>query len=311
LAKEYEAEDQGKALPALRMKSYFKKAVSGVARFRRWLEGRTFTSCRDWYEVLCRKLHKSLGKSAQAAHDQELDREASGRDGTKSSWQSSRSGYGGGDRGGYGGGDRGGRGGSTYRGGARGGASGTTGPTRGSENFRNFSGDRQDARANAHTAGVGIPPHSGGVEPMNSDRLRSPERRRGNFRGGSGTMHGTRRLSSAGADGRQVNSGAEETKEKLPKGARWHDSAMGLLRCRDPDCGTRQDVPFCQGCALHGHDRQFCFKAGEPRFNPSGYWCVNKPNEAPIEGLGRRREGTVGSPLATSRGNMMDATQKQ
>ena len=207
--------------------------------------------------------------------------------------------------------DRGGRGGSTYRGGARGGASGPTGPARGSENFRNFSGDRQDARANAHTAGVGIPPHSGGVEPMNSDRLRSPERRRGNFRGGSGTMHGVRRFSSPGADGRQVNSSAEETKEKLPKGARWHDSTMGVLRCRDPDCGTRQDVPFCQGCALHGHDRQFCFKSGEPRFNPSGYWCVNKPNEAPIEGLGRRREGTVGSPLATSRGNMMDATQKQ
>jgi hypothetical protein len=310
LAKEWEAEEQGKSLPSLKMKSYFKKAVSGVARFKRWLEGRTFTNCRDWYEVLCRKLHKSLGKSAQAAHDQELDREASGRDGGKSGWQSSRSSYGGGDRGGYGGGDRGGRGGSAYRGGARGGASGPTGPTRGSENFRIFSGDRQDARANAHTAGVGIPPHSGGVEPMNSDRVRSPERRRGNFRGVSGMMHGIRRLSSPGVDSRQVNSSAEETKEKLPKGARWHDSTMGVLRCRDPDCGTRQDVPFCQGCALHGHDRQFCFKSGEPRFNPSGYWCVNKPNEAPIEGLGRRREGTVGAPLATSRGNMMDATQK-
>jgi hypothetical protein len=149
------------------------------------------------------------------------------------------------------------------------------------------------------------------VESMNSERLRSPEGRRGSFRGGRGTLTGIRRVPGGGGEGRQVNSSAEETKEKLPKGARWHDSRMTVLRCRDPDCGTRQDVPFCQGCALHGHDRQFCFKSGEPQFNPSGYWCVNKPNEAPIEGLGRRREGVASPSSATSRGNMMDATQKQ
>jgi hypothetical protein len=158
---------------------------------------------------------------------------------------------------------------------------------------------------------VGIPPHSGGVEPMNSDRLKSPERRRGNFRGGPEGLRGVRRLPGMGGEMRPVNSAAEETREKLPKGARWHDSKMENLRCRDPDCGTRQDVPFCQGCALHGHDRQYCFKAGEPRFNPTGYWCVNRPNEMPIEGLGRRRESMTSPPVATSRSNMLDASQKQ
>jgi hypothetical protein len=109
-----------------------------------------------------------------------------------------------------------------------------------------------------------------------------------------------------GGTNRQVSSNAEETKEKLPKGPRWHDSTMKCLKCRDPDCGTRQDVPFCQGCAMHGHDRPFCYKAGEPLFNPSGYWCVNRPNENPIEGLGKRREGVA--PIATSRSNMLDAS---
>jgi len=101
----------------------------------------------------------------------------------------------------------------------------------------------------------------------------------------------------------------EESKAKLPKGPRWHDSAMEKCRCRDPDCGLRQDVPFCQGCGMHGHDRPFCFKSGEPKFNPTGYWCVNRPNEAAIEGLGQRRDSS--SSFATARGNLMDARQKQ
>jgi hypothetical protein len=151
---------------------------------------------------------------------------------------------------------------------------------------------------------VGISPHSGGLETMHSERQ---EQLRGGARGDRGALRGVRRVGFAGGGtNRQVNSGAEETKEKLPKGPRWHDSKMASLRCRDPDCGTRQDVPFCQGCALHGHDRQFCYKAGEPLFNPSGYWCVNRPNENPIEGLGKRREGAA--PIATGRSNMLDAS---
>ena len=53
--------------------------------------------------------------------------------------------------------------------------------------------------------------------------------------------------------------------------------------------GLRQDVPFCQGCGMHGHDRPNCYKSGEPWFNPTGYWCINRPNENPIEGLGGQR----------------------
>jgi hypothetical protein len=58
---------------------------------------------------------------------------------------------------------------------------------------------------------------------------------------------------------------------------------------------------------MHGHDRPYCFKAGEPLFNPTGYWCVNRPNERPIEGLGRRQQDR--STVATGRSNMLDASQ--
>jgi hypothetical protein len=314
LAKEREAEEQGKELPSQKMKAYFKKAVAGVARFRRWLEGRTFTSSKDWYGILCRKLHRSLGKTAEAAHDRELEGGDRGRDGDRGNGGS-------GWRGGRGGsspttfGERGGRGGGGYRGGRGGSAPASGSTTRDSwlGNSQKFSDSGADARANAHTAGVGIPRHSGGVEPMESSNPRSPERQRGASRG-RGSFQTSPFRGSRGGDsdrsGRQgpVNPMSEESKEKLPKGARWHDSAMSTCACRDPDCGTRQDVPFCQGCGMHGHDRPYCFKAGEPRFNPTGYWCVNKPREHPIEGLGRRQQSS--SSVATGRSNMLDASQQ-
>jgi hypothetical protein len=299
LAKEREATDEGKALPALKMKSYFKKAVAGVPRFRRWLEGRTFVSCKDWYGVLCRKLHRTLGQHAEAAYDKEREGEHREHGGYSRG--------GGVYRGGYGGSGSGvARGGGAYRGGRGGGATeATTGTTRSSRWGEKFDGKNSDAdsraRLNAHTVGVGISPHSGGMETMHSE---SPAQRHGDVRGGRGVLRGIRRVT--GGTNRQVNSTAEETKEKLPKGPRWHDSKMASLRCRDPDCGTRQDVPFCQGCGLHGHDRPFCYKAGEPLFNPSGYWCINRPNENPIDGLGKRREGSA--PIAMSRSNMLDAS---
>lgn len=301
LAKEREAADEGKALAPLKMKSYFKKAVADVPRFRRWLEGRTFVSCKDWYGVLCRKLHKTLGQHAEAAYDKERE------EGHREHGGYSRGG--GSPRGGYGGSGGGAaRGGGAYRGGRGGGATdATTGTTRPSRWGGKFDGKNSDAdsgaRVNAHTAGVGISPHSGGLETMHSERQ---EQLRGGARGGRGALRGVRH--AAGGVNRQVNSSAEETKEKLPKGPRWHDSKMASCRCRDPDCGTRQDVPYCQGCGLHGHDRPFCYKAGEPLFNPSGYWCVNRPNENPIEGLGKRREGAA---VATGRSNMMDASSSQ
>ena len=310
LAKEREAEEQGKALPAQKMKAYFKKAVGGVARFKRWLEGRTFTSSKDWYGVLCRKLHRSLGKSAEAEYDREREGGDRGRDGGRDGGNS-----GGSWRGGRGGGaspsgsERGGRGGGAYRGGRGGsgstGLGGSSGRESGSGKFVKVSDSAPDARANAHTAGVGIQKHSGGVEPMES-----PERQRGALRGMRGGQRGSPgrfgRSSESDRTNRQVNPVSEESKEKLPKGPRWHDSKMSSLGCRDPDCGTRQDCPFCQGCAMHGHDRPYCYKAGEPQFNPSGYWCVNRPNGPPIEGLGRRSQDR--SSVATGRSNMLDAS---
>jgi hypothetical protein len=315
LAKEREAEEQGKALPAQKMKSYFKKAVAGVARFRRWLEGRTFISSKDWYGVLCRKLHCSMGKSAEAAYDRDREGNDRGREGGDG-------GYGGGWRSGRAesglSGERSSRGGGAYRGGRDGGSStgglsrvGTSSRESRPGNFGKISDSSTHVRANAHMAGVGIPPHSGGLEPMESTNLRSPDRMRGPLRGVRGGQRGSPvRFGQGDRAGRQVNPVAEESKEKLPKGPRWHDSKMSACECRDPDCGTRQDVPYCQGCGMHGHDRPYCFKAGEPMFNPSGYWCVNKPNERPIEGLGRRRSQDRVS-VATSRSNMMDASSQQ
>jgi len=317
LAKEREAEEQGKALSMQKMKSYFKKAVSGVARFKRWLEGRTFISSKDWYGVLCRKLHSSLGKTAEAAHDREQEGGDRGRDGDRggsgSNWRGGRGGSAPPPRS-----ERGGRGGGGYRGGRGSSSEPSTGARESSwssRNFGNFSDSGAGARVNTHTAGVGIPPHSGGVEPMESANPRSPERNRGGFRGGRGALRGSPgrfgRFAESDRTERQgpgpVNSLKEESKEKLPKGARWHDSKMAACGCRDPDCGTRQDAPYCQGCGMHGHDRPYCFKAGEPLFNPTGYWCVNRPNERPIEGLGRRQQDR--STVATGRSNMLDASQ--
>lgn len=316
LDQEREAEDQGKALPAQKMKLYFKKAVESIPRFRRWLEGRKFVSCQEWYGVLCRKLHKSLGKTAEAAYDRELEGGGDadhGRGGGRN-YGNDRAGDGGwqGGRGGGspGSGDRGGRGGGAYRGGYGGrGFSGSTGTER-PGNFRKFSDDGAGARGNAHTAGGTITPHSGGVEPMTTSGSRGTSSPRGGFKARGG---GDRRVPFDGAipprtSRPPVNNVSEEAVTKLPKGARWHDSTMTSLKCRDPDCGTRQDCPFCQGCGMHGHDRPFCYKSGEPCFNPTGYWCINRPKESPIEGLGGHRDR--GSGVATARGNMMDASHQ-
>jgi hypothetical protein len=317
LAQEREAEDQGKALPAQKMKLYFRKAVEGVPRFRRWLEGRKFVSCQDWYGVLCRKLHKSLGKTAEAAYDRELEGSGGvdyGREGGRN-YGTDRAGSVGwlGGRGGgpTGSGDRSGRGGGVYRGSYGGrGSSGSTGTDERAGNFRKFSEDGAGARGNAHTAGGTITPHSGGVEPMTTSGSRGGSSRSGGFRTREG--HDRKALFDGAKSPRSsrqpVNSGSEELLTKLSKGARWHDSTMSSCKCRDPDCGVRQECPFCQGCGLHGHDRPYCYKSGEPRFNPTGYWCINRPNENPIEGLGTPRDRGPG--VATARGNMMDASHK-
>jgi hypothetical protein len=365
LAKEREAEEQTKTLPVTKMKILFKSAVSSVPKFKRWLEGRVFVSSSDWFEVLTRKLHKSLGKTQEDEHD---NRDRNGQyppyDGGRGTWRGR----------GYearGGGEA--RGGSASRGGGetsrgqsqpyRGTSSGhQSGFNRDSPRDAGFAshqfshvpparanhisgpreGDNSDFQDGTERAGAddwlpttaqgdgeweeghwdeeyersnqsedrygrfnaaGAHGHSGGAEPMNYSPLQA--RGRGGARGGRGG-------GEARSPRKPVNDPAEDTAEKLTKGVRWHNSAKADSQCRDPDCGTRQDVPYCQGCAMHGHDRMFCFKAREPMFNATGYWDINRPNQPPIQGLRGIRTGGHSAPgeapkSATARGNMMDA----
>ena len=158
--------------------------------------------------------------------------------------------------------------------------------------------------------------HSGGAEPMTYTPS-SEGRDRGAFRG----RRGGGDPGVARSPRKPVNDPAEESRDKLPKGKWWHDSSMSHCECRDADCGTRQDVPYCQGCNMHGHSREFCFKGRESRFNATGYWCKNRGNEKCIEGLGGRAPGadptadskskpaSFAPPATYARGNMMDATR--
>ena len=346
LAKEREAEDQSKTLPVPKMKILFKAAVSSVAKFKRWLEARVFTSSSDWFQYLSRKLHKSLGKSQEDEHDNRdtrQDRSWEGRGGGEPWRGSSR---GGGETRGDSGTSRGGgpagesyrqqRGSSqSYRGHSGGSrvdsdgrdaqglssyrfappgranhmSGGYDGWRDGEQHAEDEHGDRyqwqeghdeeygEDGRLN----GLSAQGHSGGAEPMVYSPSQS--RGRGGFRGGRGG-------GEARSPRKPVNDPSEDTAERLAKGVRWHDSAKQGSQCRDADCGTRQDVPFCQGCGMHGHDRPFCFKCLEAAYNATGYWDKNRPNQPPIQGLrGIRRDGDPkGSSAATARGNIMDAT---
>jgi hypothetical protein len=83
--------------------------------------------------------------------------------------------------------------------------------------------------------------------------------------------------------------------DQLPNGPRWHDSSDPACNCRSPDCGEKQEIPYCQGCNQHHHDRANCFKRNDERFNAEGYWCINKKGQGPIPSL----NGTFpGSPKA-------------
>lgn len=352
LAKEREAEEQKKTLPVPKMKILFKTAVSSVPKFKRWLEGRMFLSSSDWFNLLSRKLHKTLGKMQEEEHDNRDSRQFPNQDGSRGTWRGR--GYeprGGGDvRGGAGRG-----GGEVPRGPSqpyRNTSTGNTGVFRrdsaadaqglssyqfsappgrtnhisgeygehGHREELEHRGDWQDRpenddweRNDTHWQGhdehdgqgrfnaAGAHGHSGGAEPMTYSPAQG--RGRGGGRGGRGG-------GEARSPRKPVNDPAEDTVERLQKGVRWHDSQKANGQCRDPDCGTRQDVPFCQGCGMHGHDRPFCFKARESQYNAHGYWDQNRPNQLPIQGLRGIRSGTgEGAPAAaTARGNMMDST---
>ena len=350
LAKEREAEEQNKTLPVPKMKILFKNAVSSVAKFKRWLEGRAFVSSSDWFEVLSRKLHKSLGKTQEDEHDNRDYRHDSNYDGgSRGTWRGR--GYetrGGGEtRGGAG------RGGSDaprgsrhpYRGHSSGHDGSRRDSSRDAQGLPSYQFSAPPGRTN-HISGsnegedhsewykeqnrdswndapqgesdwgtrtngaggrfnaAGAHGHSGGAEPMTY----SPSQTRG--RGGS---RGGRGGGEARSPRKPVNDPVEDTVERLQKGVRWHDSTKANCQCRDPDCGTRQDVPYCQGCGLHGHDRMFCFKSREAQYNATGYWDINRPTQPPIQGLrgirsAPRDQSYSTGQTATARGNMMDAT---
>ena len=91
--------------------------------------------------------------------------------------------------------------------------------------------------------------------------------------------------------------------DQLPNGPRWHDSSDPACNCRSPDCGEKQEIPYCQGCNQHHHDRANCYKKNDERFNAEGYWCINKKGQGLIPSL----NGTFPGSPKTSRANHMDS----
>ena len=95
--------------------------------------------------------------------------------------------------------------------------------------------------------------------------------------------------------------------QQLPKGKWWHDSSDPACFCRTPDCGEKQQIPYCQGCNQHHHERASCYKQNDERFNPTGYWCVNKKGQGPIPSL----SGTYPGSPRSSRQNHMGGGENQ
>ena len=97
-----------------------------------------------------------------------------------------------------------------------------------------------------------------------------------------------------------INDPQEETVGKLPKGKFWHDSSDPTCCCKTPDCGIRQEVPFCQGCGQHHHEREFCYKGQDHRYNKTGYWCDNRKSQPPIQSLGGSYPGASSARAANN-----------
>lgn len=169
--------------------------------------------------------------------------------------------------------------------------------------------------------------HSGGTEPMTyqpagrgrgrTDRGDTYTRGRGNSQGagyGGRGRGGPSPYSSRGDAGgaghnagswgnrQPINDPKNEEPQALTRGKWWHDSSQANLCCRTSDCGTKQEIPFCQGCGQHHHGREWCYKKSEDGFNATGYWSENRKGRAPLPS----REGRpYGTPPA--RHNHMDA----
>ncbi len=176
------------------------------------------------------------------------------------------------------------------------GASGQTqSEDRGSSSFRNYSAGRENdnyftsREPHPYDERVQFSNHSGGTESMQYQP-------KWNQRGG-GVARGRGRGVGRGTpiDVRQrapINDPSEETLTKLPKGKFWHDSSDPACCCKTSECGVRQEVPFCQGCGQHHHEREFCYKGNDSRYNATGYWCDNRKGQPPIQSLGGTYPGS-------------------
>jgi hypothetical protein len=286
LSTEREAEEQGIHLQAGKMKELFKKAVAPISRVSRLILGEPYKSTAEWYTLIIRELRLRQSYAAEAD-----------RDGKK------RESF-------FGGSPRGGRGAGRIR----------------------FFGNRQDYQnsgTNLSSEGSAtFSNHSGGAEPMvyqpaGRGRGRgssSPRGRGGQWTGrgqggrgynqgettdatsGRGDRNGAGRNNGQFGNRSPINDPNNEAASVLHRGKWYHDSSQTNLCCRSPDCGSRQEIPFCQGCGQHHHGREWCYKKNEDGFNATGYWSENRKGRAPLPS----REGRpYGSPPA--RHNHMDA----
>jgi hypothetical protein len=285
LSTEREAEEQGITLQPGKMKELFKKAVAPISRVSRLILGEQFKSTAEWYSLIIRELRLRQSYAAEA------DRDTKKRESPYS--------------------------GSTYRGSTRGGGRGGFGSGR-------FFGARQGNESdNNHPDQLLVTcnNHSGGSEPMvyqPAGRGRGSPRGRGGgqwtSRGGRGANQGsTPEVTSGRGDYRGATRNAGEWGNRQPindpaiesalnRGKWWHDSSQTNLCCRSADCGSKQEIPFCQGCGQHHHGREWCYKKNDEGFNATGYWSENRKGRAPL----LSREGRAyGAPPA--RINHMDA----
>jgi len=290
LSTEREAEEQGIHLQAGKMKELFKKAVAPISRVSRLILGEPYKSTAEWYTLIIRELRLRQSYAAEADRD--------GR--RRESW------------------------GGSPRGGGRGGVG------RG-RFFNSRPADFDSPREEAQPAQYNN--HSGGTEPMTYQppgrgrgRGDSSMRGRGGgqwadrSQGGRGYNQGAATDATSGRGDQRgaghnaglfgnrqpINDPGHEAPNVLMRGKWWHDSSQTNLCCRSPDCGSKQEVPFCQGCGQHHHGREWCYKKNDDGFNATGYWSENRKGREPL----RSRDGRAwGSPPA--RVNHMDGAGQE
>jgi hypothetical protein len=291
LSTEREAEEQGILLHSGRMKELFKKAVAPIARVSRLILGETFKSTAEWYTLIVRELRLRQSYAAEAD-----------RDGRKRE--------------------------SFYGGSPRGGGRGGVGRGR----FFNSRPTEFDSAREGADDVAQHNNHSGGTEPMTyqpsgrgrgggdfSPRGRGRGQGAGRGQGGRSYHQGENPDAMAGRGDRKgagwnasqfghrqpINDPKNENPNALPRGKWWHDSSQVNLCCRSPDCGSKQEVPFCQGCGQHHHGREWCYKKNDEGFNATGYWSENRKGREPL----RSRDGRAwGAPPA--RANHMDGGEQ-